>query len=84
MGYQGTKYDFNYEFTFFKPLYCGFICNRFWLVLHVRGADAQLVAAGGVNALFSGVGLRFARVVVEVSLLFTLYEQFGRAMDQVV
>ena len=53
-------------------------------MLHVRGADAQLVAAGGVNALFSGVGLRFARVVVEVSLLFTLYEHFGRAMDQVL
>jgi hypothetical protein len=70
--------------SYFLKIYFVFIFNRFWLVLHVRGADAQLVAAGGVNALFSGVGLRFARVVVEVSLLFTLYEHFGRAMDQVV
>ena len=42
----------------------------------------QLVAEGGAAALFKGVGPRFFRVTLEVGLLFTLYEHFGRAIDR--
>jgi len=42
----------------------------------------QIAAEGGLVAgLFRGVGVRFTRVTLEIGLLFTLYDQFGRWAD---
>ena len=41
-----------------------------------------LVRAGGVGALYHGLGTRVARVIVEMSLTFSLYEQVSFALEQ--
>ena len=42
---------------------------------------AELVRAGGVAALFNGVGPRVIRVFIEVGLQFSLFEQVSRLLD---
>lgn len=44
----------------------------------------QLVAEYGPAGLFKGMATRGARVTMEIALLFTGYEQFGRAIDSLV
>jgi solute carrier family 25 citrate transporter 1 len=46
------------------------------------GCAADLVRAGGVGALFNGVGPRVVRVFIEVGLQFTLFESVGRLLDK--
>ncbi len=48
------------------------------------GCVRQLVAAGGVRALFQGVGPRAAKVFLEVGLQFTLFERVGLALDRLL
>ena len=48
------------------------------------GCVRQLVAAGGVRALFQGVGPRAAKVFLEVGLQFTLFEKVGLALDRLL
>lgn len=48
------------------------------------GCTGQLVRAGGLLALFNGVGPRSARVFVEVGLQFTLFEKIGRVLDKLL
>lgn len=45
---------------------------------------AELVRAGGVAALFYGLGPRVVRVFIEVGLQFTLFESVGRMLDRVL
>jgi len=45
------------------------------------GCTTQLVRAGGVRALFNGVGPRAARVFIEVGLQFTLFGAISRRLD---
>ena len=42
----------------------------------------QIVAAGGVRALFFGVGPRACRVFIEVGLQFTLFDRIGRLLER--
>mmetsp|Transcript_89351 Transcript_89351/g.178568 ORF Transcript_89351/g.178568 Transcript_89351/m.178568 type:complete len:315 (-) Transcript_89351:279-1223(-) len=41
----------------------------------------QIVTRGGPRALFQGMGVRSVRVTLEMGLLFTLYDHFGRVID---
>ena len=43
-----------------------------------------LVRAGGVRALYHGLGTRVVRVIVEMSLTFCLYEQVSFALEQLL
>ena len=43
---------------------------------------AEIVRAGGVAALFNGVGPRVVRVFIEVGLQFSLFESVGRLIDR--
>lgn len=42
----------------------------------------QIVRQDGMAGLFKGCGVRFCRVCMEMGLLFTLYEEFGRVLDE--
>ena len=44
----------------------------------------QIIAEFGYGGLFKGIATRGMRVTLEVALLFTLYESFGRYIDGVV
>ena len=46
--------------------------------------DLPQVRAGGVGALYYGLGTRVARVIVEMSLTFTLYEQISPIVDSLI
>lgn len=46
------------------------------------GCTADLIRAGGIRALFNGVGPRVVRVFIEVGLQFSLFESVGRMIDK--
>ena len=43
-----------------------------------------LVRAGGVRALYFGLGTRVTRVICEMSLTFALYEHVSHALDRLL
>ena len=44
----------------------------------------ELVAAGGVRALFFGLPVRCIRVALEIAIQFSLYEQVSYRMDRLL